>query len=460
MFGIYLRLTKEVLHMNLKLQINLIITCLLSLVMLVSVWMTIDHAREDVRAEVESTTLLAIHLLDSEIQHYASDANAQKGLSTKDTPIFRLTDLDNVRHLKIEFFDAYGVLRDSNRPHSGKGDNSAPAWFENIMLRIEPVITPTHKRISINHQDIGELVITPDPSYEIAEIWNDTMGLFSLLTIFFFVVNGVVYWAVNHALRPVKNIMLGLTQLEQGVLNARLPSFKLPELAGISYKFNAMASTLESTILNNYLLNQQIIRLQEDERKNIASHLHDEVGQHLAAIHIEASTIVRTHDISLTHECGKAIGELSKHMMDSVREMLQRVKTSVLNEIGLQKALQELVDSWRQHNRGVSTNISICDQLNDVVDPQAIAVYRVTQECLTNISKHSDATQVTIKIDRQADNLHVLIKDNGSGFDPKVKSHGLGVAGMQERIKTIGGDFHIGASVGGGVIVSISLPVK
>ncbi|MCX7186978.1 MAG: sensor histidine kinase, partial [Methylophilales bacterium] len=122
--------------MNLKIRINLIITLMLALVMLLGAGMMIDNAREDVRAEVDSTTVLALHLLDAEVLHYTSDYTWANSDKKNTVSIFRLQSLDNVRHLRIEFFDSFGRLRDSNRPPTSRGGNSPPVWFEKIMSKV------------------------------------------------------------------------------------------------------------------------------------------------------------------------------------------------------------------------------------------------------------------------------------------------------------------------------------
>lgn len=112
--------------MNLKLRLNLIITALLLLVMLIGALLMIRNARDDVRAEVESTALLALHLLDAEILHYTSDYVWLNGVNPNRASIFRLQSLENVRHLRIDFFDARGNLRDSNRPVAKVDEWPAP----------------------------------------------------------------------------------------------------------------------------------------------------------------------------------------------------------------------------------------------------------------------------------------------------------------------------------------------
>jgi|SRR5450830_1436 len=446
--------------MNLKIRINLIITLMLALVLLLGAGMMIDNAREDVRAEVDSTTVLALHLLDAEMVHFTSDYTWANGGEENNAAIFRLQSLDNVRHLRIEFFDAFGRLRDSNRPPTGRGDNAPPAWFKQLMSKVSSSLKATHRPIIVNNRVLGELVITPDPSYEIAEIWHDTLGLLSLGVIFFFMVNGLVYWAVDRALRPLSKILSALTKLEHGHLDARLPVFSLPELSNVSSKFNAMAQTLENSMLNNHRLTTQIIRLQEDERKNIAHDLHDEIGQHLTAINIDASAILKAKNLVSAHASAAAISAVARQMMEIVREMLQRLRPAMLDELGLQASLQELVDGWRQRNRGVSVSINISSQLNNLNETIAITAYRIVQECLTNITKHANARLVTIKVESQAEYIKLIVKDNGQGFDQHLITQGFGLAGMRERVEGLGGSFNLNANLGTGVVIKVSLPAN
>ena len=446
--------------MNLKIRINLIITLMLALVMLIGAGVMIDNARDDIRAEVDSTTVLALHLLDTEISHYTSDYAWANSDANNKVSIFRLQSLDNVRHLRIEFFDALGRLRDSNRPPASRGANSPPEWFENLMSKVSTSLKATHRPIVVNNRILGELVITPDPSYEIAEIWHDTFGLLSLGVLFFFVLNGLVYWAVDRALRPLNKILGALNQLEHGHLEARLPTFSLPELSSVSSKFNAMAQTLENSTLNNHRLTQQIIRLQEDERKNIAHDLHDEIGQHLTAINIDASVILKTDNILAAQASAMAISEVAMQMMVIVREMLQRLRPAMLDELGLSSSLHELIETWRQRNRGIITNINISSQLGDINEITAITAYRIVQECLTNITKYANARLVTIKIERSADYLKILVKDNGQGLDPQLISQGFGLAGMRERVEGLGGSFKLTSNLDVGVLIEASLPIN
>lgn len=444
--------------MNLKIRINLIVTMVLALIMLIGAWMMIENSREDIRAEVDSTTVLALHLLDAETSHFASTQEWDATRSDK-ASFFRLQSLDNIRHLRIEFFDAAGKLRDSNQAVSNYKEKAPPVWFEKLIRRVSSSLTPTHRSIVVNGQLLGELVITPDPSYEIAEIWHDTIGLFSLGLLFFLIVNGVLYWAVDSALRPLNKILGALTELEHGHLNARLPLFSLPELSNISSKFNTMAQTLENSMSSNHRLTQKIIRLQEDERKSIAQDLHDEIGQHLTAINIDASAIIKSKDIRYAHESAMAISEVVLQMINIVREMLHRLRPATLDELGLKSALLELIEGWRQRNREVTVSYNISNKIDSMNETLAITAYRIIQECLTNVSKHAQARLVIIKVEVNNENFHLLVQDNGQGFKADLNSQGFGLVGMCERVEGLGGTLSISSEPYVGVSVKVILPI-
>jgi two-component system sensor histidine kinase UhpB len=317
-----------------------------------------------------------------------------------------------------------------------------------------------HRPIIINSRVLGELVITPDPSYEIAEIWHDTFGLIGLGILFFILVNGLVYWAVSSALRPLTKIFNALTELEMGNLAARLPIFSLPELSLISHKFNAMAQTLQNSISNNHRLSQQLIRLQEDERKHLAHDLHDEIGQHLTAINIDAGAILKANNLKSAHASAMAITQIATQMMQIVREMLHRLRPASLEEMGLRTALLELIDNWRERNRGVNTSITISDYLTEIHETVGITAYRVVQECLTNISKHADTRFVIIKVEAIQDEIKILIEDHGRGFQQDINSTGLGLAGMKERVEGLGGFFDLSSERGVGTKIHVRLPLN
>ena len=441
-------------QMNLKLRLNIIITALLLLIMLVGATFTIKNARKNIQAEISSTSILALHMLEAEL---VSLKSADIVISV-DTPIFKLQTLENIRHLKIDFFDINNVLKDSNRGDINQEKGTPPTWFIDAMDTVTGKLPITRLAVVIANNRLGTLVVTPDVLYEITEEWEETKGMLLLLIIFFLVVNILVYFAVSIALRPIDNIIAALTDLESGNLSARLPKCTLPELSSISDKFNVMAKTLQSSIENNHSLTQKLIRLQEDERKNLAQELHDEIGQHLTAIHIDASAIKTAKNVDAAQESASAIDAVVRRMMEIVHTMLQRLRPADLDELGLDAALKELTSTWLERQPNTHLDLEISGDFLNIDETVLISVYRLVQECLTNIARYADAKQVVISVIKENSNITMSIRDDGNGFDSNLKPNGFGLAGMKERVEGLAGKFELKTALNQGVNIMIELP--
>jgi len=444
--------------MNLKLRINLIITTLLFFTLIIGGGIfTIQNARGNVQAEIASTAILALHMLDAEILYYStSNTSRMTKENAADGSIFELKKLADVRHLKIDLYDRYGALIDTNQIHSPR--ENAPSWFFNLLDTVTGEMPVTHRAVFNNRQIVGELVITPDPSYEILEVWEEINGMAIFIGIFFIVVNFLIYYFVGHALRPIDKILSALTEIELGNLKSRLPQFNLPELTRISNKFNVMADTLESSIASNHHLSQQLIQIQEDERKNLARELHDEIGQHLTAIHVDASVIIKAKTVESTKESAAAIDTVSRQMMDIIHNILQRLRPTGLDELGLEASLQELINGWQLRSKDIIINRYIDGSFQNLNEALLITIYRLTQECLTNIARHANATAIDIKLIQNPKSILLSIQDNGDGFNLSKKPTGFGLAGMQERVEALSGNFNIETTINEGTTIMINLP--
>jgi two-component system sensor histidine kinase UhpB len=444
--------------MNLKLRLNLIITILLLCIVAIGGMYTTQNARKNIQAEIASTAVLAVHMLDAEIVQLGNYTGWIDEPSGVKGSVFRLSSLSDVRHVKVEFFDAQGVLRDSNRADNIIEDNPPPTWFVRAMDTVTTEMPITKRQVYQAGNTVGELVVTPDPSYEIAEIWEDTKAILRLMALFFIVANILIYWAVSKGLRPIEKVLKALTELELGNFASRLPEFSLPELTGISQKFNVMAETLQGSVESNRHLTQQIISLQEDERKNLARELHDEIGQHLTAVHIDSAAIVKSTDLTMVKESAEAIDGVVKQMMDIVHNILQRLRPTGLDELGIEAALQELVSSWQQRNRDVLMTLQVSGDFLDVSEPVLVTVFRLVQECLTNITRYADAEKVDVNVYRIGNKINLSIKDDGMGFDTQIKPTGFGLSGMRERVTGLAGEFELISHKLKGTEVKASLP--
>jgi len=276
--------------------------------------------------------------------------------------------------------------------------------------------------------------------------------------LFFIVVNIMIYYSVGRALRPIDHILAALTDLELGNLTSRLPKFTLPELSRISDKFNVMADTLQESIANNRHLTQQMILVQEDERKNLARELHDEIGQHLTAIHIDASAILRAKTVESSKVSASAIDAVARQMMDIIHDILQRLRPSGLDEFGLEGALADLINGWHQRHQSIEIDYQIRGTFTHLNETILITIYRLIQECLTNIARHAEAKNLVINICRSNELILLSVKDDGNGFDTAIKPAGFGLAGMRERVEGLGGKLVIVTAHNQGTSVTIELP--
>ncbi len=376
--------------------------------------------------------------------------------------------LVHMRHLKIEFFNLEGKLIESNISETRTQTiDQAPSWFVNFMGLISDPWQAKRLPVDILGQAKGSIVITPDPSYEFGEIWNQLKGIFYLAGAFFILTNILVAWIVFRALSPVEFILKSLTELELGNLNAKMPNLKTSELSAISSKFNHMVKTLRLSIEQNHKLTQKLIRVQEEEKKSLARDLHDEFAQSLTAINADAAVLkaLANKEYPKIKPSAHAISDLSKHLMNLVGGMLNRLKLGVLNELGLEEGLIDLISTWKLRHPKINLNYEInlkgLPKTNEIIP---VTTYRIIQECLTNISRHAKAKNIGIKIQFIKKNpslkiIDIHIKDDGVGLS-KLHRDGFGISGMRERIREVNGKIKIVSELNQGLTLHIQLPIK
>ncbi len=219
---------------------------------------------------------------------------------------------------------------------------------------------------------------------------------------------------------------------------------------------------LADTLAENRRLSQKYLLVQEEERRNLAREMHDEMGQCLNAIKLDAVSIC---DLSkgLHPEIERGAGsivEIANHVYDVVRSMMQRLRPAALDVLGLRDAVGDLVDQWRRRNPSVTCGFESEGDLSGLDELTNITVYRLVQECLTNVAKHSGATHVYIGVARtDASELRITVRDNGRGMDLHAKRSGLGLVGLRERVEALHGRVELTGALGAGMHVTARLPV-
>jgi two-component system sensor histidine kinase UhpB len=445
--------------MTLKLKLHFVVSFLLILFMLGGLSFNVYNARDNVRAEVASTEKLTLYLFDTALLN--NKEILSRSLTKKP---FKLQSLKHMRHVKIEYYDVSGKLVDSNRDANSLEIAEPPKWFEKIIAFVSPPWTSTSRPIELDGKPLGHIEVTPDPRYEYAEIWSQMKDTFALVVIYFILVNLLIAFVVNYALKPTVAIHDALQRLGEGDLKARLPLFKTHELRNIGDKFNEMAEKLESSIQRNHELSRQLITLQEAERKSIARDLHDEFGQSLTAIQADAQAVMTVISKKAPEAIPsiEAISTISRHLMKVVSGLLHRLRPQILDELGLEVAIEDLVNQWRARYPEVQIDLEIeANASQDLSEALRTAIFRMVQECLTNVSRHSSAHHVAIemasKLGPHGDKeLHVSVRDNGQGLDVN-KTSGFGLAGMKERFEGLGAELLIESSRKGLLVSAIIL---
>jgi signal transduction histidine kinase len=232
-------------------------------------------------------------------------------------------------------------------------------------------------------------------------------------------------------------------------------------------RLHAQAEARASALLvHNRELAQQLIAVQESERLSLARELHDELGQRCSAILIETACLRRcaVDDRAALLGAAARADMAAQSLYQLVGGLLRRLRPANLDALGLVAALQELCESWEE--RGGVACVFHSKSMNERMDetlPERIniAVYRVAQEALTNVTRHAHASQVRVVLVRDAaDHLCLTVADDGRGMDPGRATRGLGLLGAGERAAALGGELRLESAPGAGVRVMLRIPTS
>lgn len=572
--------------MSLRFRINLLITVLMLLFMVGMGVIIVDGTRKSIKEEMEGTTRVTVQLLTTVL--YSSQFIP--GTTTQRHVLLDfLKSLGRVRASDIKLHDGLGTLIYESPPSQYKAGRSAPEWFSRL-------VSPKADVITLRIQG-GMLVITPDASRSILDAWDDLQYLIWLALGFFIAVNVLVFWFIGRSLRPLNQILDGLSQMQQGNFDVRLPQFSLPELSSISHTFNRMAGALQDSMAENRRLalivkqsgdaimirdlegnisfwnpaaerlfgytaeeiagrsatllappgreneirenleivmrrslvenvetqrlakdgrlidislsaaplidphneyvigeicsmrditerkraqqtareleeNRQLTQLiqghVEEERRSLARELHDELGQYVTAIKtIGASIANRTGSAPEVRTSAQTIVSVAARIYDAMHGIIIRLRPSALDNLGLTETLQDSIAAWQSRHLELKFQLDVSGRLDDLGETINITVYRIVQECLTNVVRHSQASNVEIAVKREpaaagtCEMLRLAVCDDGKGTPEEAMQDGhFGLLGMRERVQALNGSFSIDSAPERGFCVNVTLPLE
>lgn len=212
-------------------------------------------------------------------------------------------------------------------------------------------------------------------------------------------------------------------------------------------------------------ISRGVLRLQEEERARISRDLHDGIGQLLTALKIQLE-LLEQEAASVTQLSSRIAGtrELADTALAEVRQLSHVLRPQMLDELGLEPTLRWLARTF-QKRTGIAVDLELMGtERRGDADVETL-VYRIVQEALTNVARHSGAKSATVVLRRDPERLRVRIEDRGSGFSPDsmlsaAEHGGFGLRAMRDRVEFVDGHFSIRSEPGGGTVVEADIPLK
>jgi signal transduction histidine kinase len=204
-------------------------------------------------------------------------------------------------------------------------------------------------------------------------------------------------------------------------------------------------------------LSDKLLRAQENERRSLARELHDEVGQSLSAILMEAESAACADDLAEAREHLASVRTLAEKTVNEVRDLALLLRPSMLDDFGLVPALNWHAREMTKRT-GMNVRLSADDAADELPDEHKTCIYRLVQEAINNSARHANARNVEVDVQRKGDRVLFRVRDDGAGFDTRFV-RGLGILGMEERVRRLGGRLEIDSKPGRGTTVIAELPV-
>jgi two-component system, NarL family, sensor histidine kinase UhpB len=412
-------------------------------------------ASRSVRTEMRAALLVGRQTIE----------NATERLQRAADPSRELRDLiasfKGNRHLRVWLVGAATVAANPSVEKSPFG--GVPFWFTRV-IGAAPVTDRVP--IAVGGRDYGTVAVETDPHNELIEVWREFADSVATQAVFYSLTMLLIYVFIGRALRPLGDLAAALEQVGDGRYQTRISGRLAPELSRLRDSFNRMAARLASSDAENGRLNERLLTLQEQERSDLASDLHDEVGPYLFAINVDAATTSRLLREGRTVEASgnlDAIMEAVSHMQRQVKIMLGRLRPIGFADFGLQEAIENIVAFWRRRCPEIRYQVAVSAECEALGEQVGTTICRIVQECLSNAVRHAGPTMIIVSVDRGRDSqdgrnqVRVEVSDNGCGMREPHRM-GYGLLGISERVKAVGGELAFSNRSVSGLAVTAVLP--
>jgi two-component system sensor histidine kinase UhpB len=349
------------------------------------------------------------------------------------------------------------LFSDNGTPHVSASSGTRP-----------PTLTP---------EVVGEVRVTMSPTNMLAKQLHRFRIELAMAALALAASGAVAYVLARSLTVPLQEAIGKLRQIRGGNYRVQLPVTTGGEVGELQASIGEMSVALERSKqdLENKVaertrdyrkLIQKVNSIIEDERKSIAIEIHDELNASLIAVRLGAQTIGQlagkappAPEVVQIRDNAQAITKLALDLYANGRRLVRRLRPEVLDMLGLHGAVEEMVNHYR--SSGVHFEFDSKGDFSRIGNELAISAYRIVQEALSNIMKHSQAgfARVSLTLSDAAHALQIEVRDDGEGFDPALASEGIGIIGMRERVFALGGTIQVQSHPGEGTLVAISLPL-
>lgn len=440
--------------MSIQLRLNLAIGLLSALGLMCMVAFILIDAKPRMQAENVSTMLLTETLVKSSVATLKDTVDPRHALDQL------VGEMRSLRHAAVSLASQQpaeaGVL---------DSDDDEPRWLS--PFKGEPP-APLRIPVEVNGEPIDTIVITPRPDDEFSELWEAVKRIFQWGVIISTVTIVLTWLIVNRSLSPIHALRDAMRRMEAGKFDQRVPEVGPPEIKSICGGLNGLAAALQKAHDENQRLTTNMILIQDEERRDIARELHDELGPYLFSIRTDAALLGKElekaqPDLARARRLDAAILSQVDLLQQTNRRVLERLAPAGLSELGLERAIGAMIDLWRRDRAGIDLRLSAKGELDGLDTATQLTIYRIVQEGLTNAFRHSGATRIDVSVSapdlEKGERVQVDIRDNGCGRGPAPRD-GFGLKAMRERVAGLGGAFSISSSPEGGTALHVLLPAS
>ena len=352
---------------------------------------------------------------------------------------------DAIRYRKAEAL--------SGKPKIRLTTDGVPAWFVSL-LRI-PNLATAHP-ITIGQQRAGDILFVPDLTPDLVEKWLGFLAIVLSGSALLVLAAISAYLTTTLALRPLEQLGAGLARMQQGDYDHAIPLLGPPEIRQSCEEANQLARKLKRLAQDNRTMLRKIVSLEDDERRELANELHDELGPLLFAI--RANAIALSGSSTDPEAPSQRLIEAAEAVQHASRRILEGLSPLYLEELGLEKSIQTLLQNAHNSLPTVTTSAELDPRLDSLDHLLSQTIYRVIQEAVTNVIKHAQATTLSVVAAMRDQAVTIEVSDDGIGFPDNV-SLGRGLTGMSDRSRALDGKLDV-LREGGRTMVRCWLPVN